>query len=80
MLQEELFEWGNPKAKNLPVLKGSDAQIANAAYRWRKRVQSSASDNRVFKNFRTILLTTKNDSFRTMVEAGGGTIISIREG
>lgn len=64
----------------MPVLKESESQIANAAYRWRKKVQSSASDNRVFKNFRPILLTTKNDSLRTMVEAGGGTIISIRDG
>lgn len=80
MLQEELFEWGNPKAKNLPVLKASEEQIANAAYRWRKKVQSSASDSRVFKNFRPILLTTKNDSLRTMVEAGGGIVILIREG
>lgn len=54
--------------------------MAKAGHRWRKKIQSSNSDNRAFKDFRAILLTNKNDGLRTMVEAGGGTVIDIREG
>ncbi|RVE52086.1 hypothetical protein evm_003364 [Chilo suppressalis] len=40
-LQEEEFEWGNPKATCLPPLSGSERTLARAAYRWR-----AARDNR----------------------------------
>ncbi|CAK1600310.1 unnamed protein product [Parnassius mnemosyne] len=34
-LQEEEFEWGNPRASCLPAVSGAERSLAQAAYRWR---------------------------------------------
>lgn len=54
-----------------------DLVIAKAAYRWRKKLQSILipSAKGIFKDFRVILKTSKNDSMRTLIEAGRGKII-----
>lgn len=78
--QEEEFEWGNPKAKNLPKIETTAEQTtAQAAFRWRQKLQSvvSASAKGIFKDFRVILKTTKNDNLRTLIEAGKGKIVEI---
>lgn len=80
-MQEEEYEWGNPKAKSLPKIEGTDLQVAKAAFRWRKKFQSILipSSKGVFKDFRVILKTTKNDGLRTMIEAGRGKIVTYDE-
>lgn len=77
-LDEELFEWGNPKATTLPALKQTEADMAAAACRWRQKVQSTGK--KAFENFNAILLTSKNDGLRTLIESGGGKIIAVRDG
>lgn len=82
MFQEEEFEWGNPKATSLPKIENPIEQtIAKAAFRWRKKLQSMVmpSTRGIFKDFRVILKTTKNDSLRTMLEAGKGKIVEIND-
>lgn len=81
VFQEEEFEWGNPKAKNLPTIESNDAAIATAAFRWRKKLQSVLipSAKGIFKDFRVILKTGKNDSLRTLIEAGRGKIVEINK-
>lgn len=53
--------------------------MAKAAFRWRKKLQAMVmpSTRGIFKDFRVILKTTKNDSLRTMIEAGKGKILEI---
>lgn len=55
----------------------NDLNIANAAYRWRKKLQSILlpSSRGIFKEFHVILKTGKNESLRTMIEAGRGRIV-----
>lgn len=76
-LQEEEFEWGNPRATDLPRVDGNDLLVAQAAHRWRKKLQSVIipSAKGIFKDFRVILKTAKNESMRTLIEAGRGQII-----
>lgn len=42
LLQEADYEWGNPRAGFLAQLEGEplERQLADAAYRWRRRVSS----------------------------------------
>lgn len=80
--QEEEFEWGNPKAKKLPKIESAaDENIAKAAFRWRTKLQSvmMPSAKGIFKEFHVILKTTKNESLRTMIEAGKGRIVEIND-
>ncbi|XP_055297166.1 DNA topoisomerase 2-binding protein 1-A [Sitodiplosis mosellana] len=79
-LDEEEFEWGNPKAKNLPHIEGAnDLSIAQAAHRWRKKLQPIIipSAKGIFKDFRVILKAAKHESMRTLIEAGRGQIIDV---
>lgn len=75
--QEEEFEWGNPKAIELPQVQGNDVNIANAAHRWRKKLQLTVmpASKGIFKDFRVILRTSKDESLRTLIEAGRGQVI-----
>lgn len=79
IFQEEDFEWGNPRAKDLPKIEGNDLSVASAAFRLRKKFQSVVmpSSKGIFKDFRVILKTSKNDSLRTLIEAGRGTIVEV---
>ena len=64
----------------MPKIDDKDLSIANAAHRWRKRFQSVAllpSSKGIFKDFRVILKTTKNESFATLIEAGRGKIVEV---
>lgn len=77
--QEEEFEWGNPKATELPRIDGNDVGIANAAFRWRKKLHSIMvpSQKGIFKDLRVILKTGKDESLRRLIEAGLGHIIEV---
>lgn len=54
-------------------------QIAKASLRWRKKFQSVAipSSKGIFKDFRVILKTRKNESLANLIEAGRGKIIEV---
>lgn len=58
-----------------------DLPIAKAAYRWRKKFQSVVipSSKGIFKDFRAILRTSKDESFSTLIEAGRGKIIEVKK-
>lgn len=77
-----MFEWGNPKATNVPSLEpnSSEDTTAKAAYRWRSKIQSHPDpEYGVFKDFVAILKTNKNDNLRTLIEAGKGRILDVNE-
>lgn len=74
-LQEELFEWGNPKAaKNLPALTEQEEPFANAAYRLRKRMELTGVG--VYKELCAIIRTSKNENMRNLIEAGHGKVLN----
>lgn len=78
--QEEPFEWGNPAAVNYmkaAALSANEETIVNAAYRWRKKVQTTHMG--AFHKFRAILRTSKNTQLRTLIEAGDGKVIDVPE-
>ncbi|XP_055372512.1 DNA topoisomerase 2-binding protein 1 [Condylostylus longicornis] len=76
-LSEELYEWGNPKAINLPVLKSAEQAIANAFHSWRCRIFSDSSIKGAFTGFRVILhLPEKSqNSFANVIKSGDGTVL-----
>lgn len=77
ILQEELFEWGNPKAG----LDKTPNEMAASAYRWRVRLQTIPYEIPAvgaFKNFRVILPpSTKYEQLKALLEAGGGIVVNL---
>lgn len=75
--QEELFEWGNPKA----ALDKTTNEMAAAAYRWRTKLQTVPNDIPAvgaFKGFRAILpASAKYEQLKTLLEAGGGIVVNV---
>lgn len=75
--QEELFEWGNPKA-NLDKIGN---EMAAAAYRWRIKLQTIPFEIPAvgaFKDFRAILPpSAKYEQLKTLLEAGGGVVVNV---
>lgn len=73
---------GNPKTEM--ELETQYKTIAQAAYKWRTKI--SSRDGRgtangcegAFSNFRVILHCSKATQFKTLVEAGGGTVLNVR--
>ncbi|XP_071855891.1 mutagen-sensitive 101 [Bombus fervidus] len=79
-LDEEKYEWGNPKSKGIipdPTDKVEET-IAAAAYRWRLRLLKEP--NRPFHNMVALLLAPgdKYDQFKRLIEAGGGKVVQAR--
>lgn len=58
-----------------------DLGVAKAAFRWRKKFQSIVfpSAKGIFKDFRVILKTTKDEGLGTLIEAGRGKIIDVNK-
>ncbi|XP_014482988.1 PREDICTED: DNA topoisomerase 2-binding protein 1-A isoform X2 [Dinoponera quadriceps] len=79
-LDEEEYEWGNPRSKGtIPEPNGEIEQaIAAAAYRWRLKL-SMKSDG-PFSDMVALLLVSeeKYDQFKRLIEAGGGVVIQAR--
>lgn len=74
-MQEELFEWGNPKAaKNLPTLTEQEEPFAKAAYRLRVRMETTGDG--VFKDMCAIVRTSKDENMRNLIEAGHGKVLN----
>ncbi|XP_076684949.1 DNA topoisomerase 2-binding protein 1-like isoform X2 [Andrena cerasifolii] len=81
-LDEEKYEWGNPKSKGtIPdPSAGIEEVIANAAYKWRFKLLMEPSVNRPFGNMVALLLASgdKYDQFKRLIEAGGGRVVHAR--
>lgn len=73
-MQIEEYEWGNPKAKNLPDVRGD---CAEAAHFWRKKLQGSKESKGIFDGWSFILKTSRDNDFRTVIGAGGGNVIDV---
>ncbi|XP_029163393.1 DNA topoisomerase 2-binding protein 1-A isoform X2 [Nylanderia fulva] len=79
-LDEEKYEWGNPKSKGMiPEPNGEIEQaIAAAAYKWRLRLQNES--NGPFSDMVALLMVSedKYDQFKRLIEAGGGSVTQAR--
>uniref|UniRef100_A0A1A9WPL4 BRCT domain-containing protein n=1 Tax=Glossina brevipalpis TaxID=37001 RepID=A0A1A9WPL4_9MUSC len=81
-IDEELYEWGNCKALNLPQLPSSDQVIALAAHKWRKDLSLISSNDRrgAFSGIRAILRISGRhvDALKNVIKAGKGEIIEAK--
>ncbi|KOC70830.1 DNA topoisomerase 2-binding protein 1-A [Habropoda laboriosa] len=79
-LDEEKYEWGNPKSKGIiPDPNGEiEETIAAAAYKW--RLQLLKEPNGPFHKMVALLLASgdKYDQFKRLIEAGSGTVVQAR--
>nr|AAG27544.1 BRCT-domain protein MUS101 [Drosophila melanogaster] len=74
-LDETLYEWGNPKAINLPTLAPEEEPIAAAVHRW--RTELSACGGGAFSDHRVILSMNERSGapIRNVLRAGGACIL-----
>lgn len=82
-LNEELYEWGNPKNENGPEMDMNFGAIIRAAYRWRTKISQAIELDcppkaGAFDGFRVILHCSKPDRFKALLEAGGGTVLNVQ--
>ncbi|KAH8273307.1 hypothetical protein KR018_010550, partial [Drosophila ironensis] len=84
-LDEALFEWGNPKAFNLPALAPEEQPIAAAGHRWRTELNAlrSANDGAVsgaFSSHRVILSIAERSgtAIKNVLRAGGALILEAK--
>ncbi|XP_035738544.1 DNA topoisomerase 2-binding protein 1-A-like isoform X1 [Vespa mandarinia] len=79
-LDEEKYEWGNPKSKGIiPDPTGEiENAIAAAAHRWRIKLLKEPYGP--FHDMVALLLASeeKYDQFKRLIEAGGGTVVQAR--
>ncbi|XP_016993061.2 DNA topoisomerase 2-binding protein 1 [Drosophila takahashii] len=77
-LDEALYEWGNPKALNLPALAPEEEPIAAAVHRW--RTELSASGGGAFSHHRVILSLHERSGapIRNVLRAGGASIVEAK--
>ncbi|KAG4077548.1 hypothetical protein HA402_002975 [Bradysia odoriphaga] len=84
-LNEEEYEWGNPKAASkLPnEIDEKTNNIARANYKWRMELKlRSEKENRkvgIFSGIRAILHTNRKDSFKRLLEAGCGVVVDLQQ-
>lgn len=73
-LDESLYEWGNPKALNLPTLAPEEQQIAVAAHRWRLEL---TPDIGAFSDHCVILSLQERNlaAIKNVLRAGGAKIL-----
>ncbi|XP_016980398.2 DNA topoisomerase 2-binding protein 1-A [Drosophila rhopaloa] len=74
-LDEALYEWGNPKALNLPILAPEEEPIAAAVHRW--RTELGARGGGAFSEHRVILSLHERSGvpIRNVLRAGGACIL-----
>ncbi|KAG4066286.1 hypothetical protein HA402_000510 [Bradysia odoriphaga] len=84
-LNEEEYEWGNPKAASkLPnEINEKTNNIARMNYKWRMELKlRSEKENRkvgIFSGIRAILHTNRKDSFKRLIEAGCGVVVDLKQ-
>ncbi|XP_058825988.1 DNA topoisomerase 2-binding protein 1 [Topomyia yanbarensis] len=77
-LNEEPYEWGNPKATDLPLLEQQEKLVSKAAYNWRQKIAREAGKHDgVFTGFRVLLLAPKKEQFVRLLQSGGGLVINV---
>uniref|UniRef100_A0A182NQG7 BRCT domain-containing protein n=1 Tax=Anopheles dirus TaxID=7168 RepID=A0A182NQG7_9DIPT len=79
-LDEECYEWGNPKAIGVLTALAStgDMETAAAAYTWRKRIANDVGkQDGAFTGFRVLLVVPKKEQFVRLVQSGGGYVIEL---
>ncbi|XP_017886293.1 DNA topoisomerase 2-binding protein 1 isoform X2 [Ceratina calcarata] len=80
-LDEEKYEWGNPKSKGIIPDPTGDIEeaIAAAAFRWRVKLLKEP-DACPFHNMVALLLAEgdKYEMFKRLIEVGGGTVVQAR--
>ncbi|XP_017490641.1 PREDICTED: DNA topoisomerase 2-binding protein 1-A [Rhagoletis zephyria] len=83
-VDEELYEWGNSKALNLPQLTPDEQLLASAVHRWRKKLNDTTSaDGRklgAFSGFRVILHIAERNSeaVKNVLRAGRGDVMTVQ--
>lgn len=70
-LDEEEFEFGNPKAKNKEFYDVKDSYV----YHWRRKI--SGRGYGAFHDMRAIVVAEKRNALINVIEAGGGVVIDI---
>ncbi|XP_020299565.1 DNA topoisomerase 2-binding protein 1 isoform X3 [Pseudomyrmex gracilis] len=79
-LDEEEYEWGNPKSQKKIPQPNSDMEqaIATAAHRWRLKLQKEPDGP--FSDMVALLMVSdeKYDQFKRLIEAGGGLVTQAR--
>lgn len=80
-LDEEKYEWGNPKSKGIIPDPTGDIEeaIAAAAFKWRVKLLKEPGAY-PFRDMVAILLAVgdKYDMFKRLIEVGGGTVVEAR--
>ncbi|KAI8033568.1 DNA topoisomerase 2-binding protein 1-A [Drosophila gunungcola] len=76
-LDESLYEWGNPKALNLPTLAPEEEPIAAAVHRWRTDLEARGLVEGAFSDHRVILSLHERSGvpIRNVLRAGGACIL-----
>ncbi|XP_015595302.1 DNA topoisomerase 2-binding protein 1-A isoform X2 [Cephus cinctus] len=79
-IDEEKYEWGNPKSKGvIPEPTGeTEKLIAAAAYKWRIKILQEPGG--AFQNMVALLLVQKEkyDQFQRLICAGGGVVVQAK--
>ncbi|KAG5323618.1 TOPB1 protein, partial [Pseudoatta argentina] len=79
-LDEEEYEWGNPKSKNKIPESSSKLEntIGAAVYKWRLKLQKESYGP--FSNMLALLMVSeeKYDQFKRLIEAGGGLVMQAK--
>lgn len=79
-LDEELYEWGNPKSNtDLDAMATIEKVLALAAFTWRTKIHDKTSDKYrggAFHGFK-VLLWSKTPGFKRIIESGGGICLDV---
>lgn len=70
-LDEEEFEFGNPKTKNKQFYDAKDSHV----YHWRRKI--SGRGYGAFHDMRAIAVVEKRNALINVIEAGGGVVVDI---
>ncbi|XP_052901138.1 DNA topoisomerase 2-binding protein 1-A [Anopheles moucheti] len=79
-LDEESYEWGNPKAvgKLAALVSAGDMETAAAAYTWRTRIANDVGKHDgAFTGYRVLLVVPKKDQFERLLQSGGGYVLNV---
>ncbi|XP_054728937.1 DNA topoisomerase 2-binding protein 1 [Anastrepha obliqua] len=83
-VDEELYEWGNSKALNLPQLTPDEQLLSLAVHRWRKKLNGATSaDGKklgAFSGFRIILHIAERNSeaVKNVLRAGHAEVLAVQ--